>query len=311
MNTLILDTLPELFWKIVDQHRWRKYFFLPEHKIDPRLIDIVVIRTKTKFGFEEFERYPKLKMIIRAGSGYDNIDLTEAKRRDVYVCNTPEANATAAAELTLSFILALVKKHQLSKKSILASEWKENLLPNWELCELKALIVGVGRVGSKVAKTLRELGAEVRGVDPYLKREQWESIGIKRVEYKKGLAWCNLLTFHCPLTVETKGYFNEETLAYLHNPIWLVNTARGGVVTEKAAEIGLDEGKLLGVALDVYDEEPCQIKKYMKDDRIYMTPHTGAYTMVAKERLCNEVIRVWQAFNFDRKLIFPVKHYSG
>ncbi len=309
MNTLILDALPESFWEIVERNKWRKYFICPEDKFDPKLIDIVVIRTKTKFRHEEFERYPNLKQIIRAGSGYDNIDLIEADKRNVYVCNTPEANATAAAELTLSFILALLKEHQLAKQSILASEWKEKLLPNWELCELKAVVVGVGRVGSRVAQMLRSMGAEVRGVDPYLQRDRWRSIGLNSMNYKEGLSWCNLLTFHCPLTAETKDYFNEDTLSYLDKPIWLVNTARGGVVTESAIAKGLEDDKLLGAALDVYDEEPCRVKEYMNDKRVYMTPHTGAYTVAAKERLCKEVIRVWQAFNFEGKVVFRVRRY--
>ncbi len=308
LRTLILEAMPERFHREIEARGWQQWFHNVE---DHPLADgenpgwqAIIIRTKTQFDRRMFERFPDLKLLIRAGTGFDNIELEAAG--DIVVCNTPEANATAAAEHTLSFILALIKNLQQARQNVLQGKWRDGMPFNMEFDELRALIVGVGRVGGRVAKSLQALGASVRGVDPYLTDDERRARGIEFVSYEDGLKWCNLISFHCPLTEETRGYFNEHHLDIPTSPIWLVNTSRGAVVSWDAAEKGVQTGKILGAALDVFDPEPWPATHFAHDPRILLSPHTGARTDAARERLAIETIEVWEAFAIHNKPIHRV-----
>ena len=295
MKTFVMEEMPELFWEMVHSKNWQKFFTKRSE-----IAEIVIIRTKTIFNKKLFTEFPFLKYIIRAGSGIDNIDLKEAHIRNIGVINTPKANAIAAAEHTLSIILNLLKQHQIGKNAILSGTWKEELTPNWELSEIKALIVGVGNVGTIVAKNLRLLGSEVRGVDPYLSQKDWECKQLIPVSFEEGLKWCNLISFHCPLSLETKNYFSMKTLKKTINPIWLINTSRGEVINTKTVSFGLKNKMILGVGLDVFSKEPCEIQQFMHQDNVFISPHVGAFTKPAKQRLSAETLEVWKNLNLRK-----------
>lgn len=305
MKTLVIDELTPYFWQLVDKKGFRTHFLSASANYSE--IEIVIIKTFTKVDRQFLNNFPNLKMIIRAGSGYDNIDLSAAAKREIYVCNTPEANVLPAVEQTISFIYALLKQHQTGKANILDRKWKDNHKLNWEIGDLKALIVGVGRIGSQVAAFLRERGAEVYGVDPYLTEEEWMQKKVEKIGYGEGLKCCNLITYHCPLTSETKDYFSKETLKLLSHPAWLINTARGGIVDQEALKEGLDKGMILGAGLDVYQTEPHPLLSFAGCNNVYLTPHTGAYTAKARQRIAQEIIKVWEAFVLQRTIINRVK----
>lgn len=296
MITLVIDKQTDYFWDLVKQNNLGKYFF---NSYDLNKVEIVIIKTPTTVDQTFLNRYPKLKMIIRAGSGYDNIDLKITSATGIIVCNTPEANAISAFEHTLSLILALIKHHQIAKSSLLNNSWKEYHPLNCEINELQVLVVGVGRIGTRVAQTLKQFGAEVWGHDPYLAANEWEKKGIDPISYYHGLNQANMITYHCPLNSETRDYFSVKTLELLPKPIWLINTARGGIVNEQAINQGLLNGKILGVGLDVFESEPEPNLPFIDSDNIFLTPHTGAYTVAAKKRLANEVISNWLSFVVD------------
>jgi len=301
MKTFVLEPMPDLFWKEIKHNNWQTYFTDIKKKSE-----IVIIRTQTQFDKKMYHEFPKMKMIIRAGSGFDNVDISEAKKHNIIVCNTPNANAYSAYEHTLSFIFALIKQHQESKDQILKGNWKHKLRSNWEISDLKILVVGVGRVGTLVCDTLKSLGAEVRGVDPYLTVSDWEKKNVDKTTFKEGLKWCNTISFHCPLTKETHSYFNIEVMNKLKNPIWLINTSRGKVVDESAVIEGLNSTKLLGFATDVFIQEPWQIKDYANNSNVIVTPHMGAYTKKAKDRMSLETIDVWSNYVFNQKIVSEV-----
>jgi D-3-phosphoglycerate dehydrogenase len=307
MKTLVLELMPDLFWEKISQSGWNEHF-ITEEKFDSKEIGIVIIRTKTIFDKECFQKFPNLKLIIRAGSGFDNIDIIEAQKRNIKICTTPEANAQSAYEHTLSLIFSMIKQHQFAKRSILNKSWKKTIQFSWELSDLRALIVGVGRIGTRVAKTLELLGSAVKGVDPYLTKKEWSKKGIVPVVYEAGLRWCNLITFHCPLTFETKNYFSINTLTQLKNPVWIINTARGGILEEKAVEEGLKTGQILGAGLDVFEKEPCKSRNYFERDNVYISPHTGAFTNKAKQRLVDETLKVWVNYFFNIKLLYEIDY---
>jgi len=294
MKTLVLEPMPNLFWQEIQKKGWNSHF---TDSIDSKdEIEIIIIRTKADFNKDKFAEFPNLKMIIRAGSGIDNIDIHEAQNKNVIVCNTPEANALSAYEQTLSFIFTLIKQLQISKTRVLNHIWKKDFKPNWEISDIKAIIVGVGRVGTQVAQTLKFLGAQIKGVDPYLSNSEWEQKKIEPIKYKEGIKWCNLLTFHCPLSNETENYFSEDVLASLNNPIWLINTARGKVVNESSVALGLSKGKIIGFAADVFEEEPWKIKRFAQNENVLLSPHVGAFTIKAKMRMSLETLEVWSNY---------------
>lgn len=302
MKTLVMERMPELFWQKIKEMSWESYF-LEDTKSDLDKTEIIIIRTKTNFNKGYFRRFPDLKMIIRAGSGFDNIDIPEAEKRNIVVCNTPEANAFSAYEHTLSFIFALIKQHQKCKEMVLKEDWRKDFPANWEISDLKVLIVGVGRVGSRVAGALKFLGAEVKGIDPYLSVSEWKERGVEKISYKEGIEWCNLVTFHCPLTKETQHYFSDPILKELHNPVWLINTARGRIIDESVIESGLLSGKILGFASDVFSQEPWKAQNFAKKDNVLLSPHTGSFTKNAKARMSLETLSVWSEFVFNKLII--------
>ena len=289
-----MEPMPDLLWEEIRKKVWNSIFTEIVDSNDE--IELIIIRTKTNFNEDRFAEFPNLKMIIRAGSGFDNIDIIEAKKRNVIVCNTPEANAFSAYEQTLSFIFALIKQHQICKDRVLNGNWKKDFMPNWEISDLKILIVGVGRVGTRVANALKYLGALEKGVDTYLSISDWKQKNIESLIYKEGIEWCNLLTYHCPLTDETENYFDGEVLDTLINPIWLVNTSRGKVVNESVVEKGILNGNIIGFASDVFTEEPWKVKKIAKNLNVILSPHVGAYTKKAKKRMSLETLDVWSNY---------------
>lgn len=293
MKTLVVDEQPIYFWNEIKANKIENYF---SEALPAGEVEIVVIKTFTNVDQSFIERYPKLKMIIRSGSGYDNIDLISAEKAGIIVSNTPEANTTAAFEHTMAFIFAMIKQHQASKKNLLHMKWKDGLNWNIEINELKALIVGLGRIGTQTAKALQLFGADVFAVDPYLSTKEWQDKDIKQVSYTQGLRKANLISYHCPLTKETTDYFSEETLRNLSQPVYLVNTARGPVVNQDALIKGLNNGRITAAGLDVFDQEPNPQLSYGEYDNVYLTPHTGAYTEAAKIRLAKEVVNTWECF---------------
>ena len=298
MKTLVVEPMPELFWQKIDENGWRDYF-VTETSDD---IEIVIIRTKTQVDKSFITKFPKLKAIIRAGSGFDNIDVNEAVKRNIAVCNTPQANALSAAEHTISFVFALLKQHRIAQDNLLQGSWKNNLQNNWEISDLKVLVVGIGRVGSRVAKILQNLGAEVHGVDPFLNESVWQEKNIESISYQDGLQWCNMLSFHCPLYKDTKHYFNMDILSKFINPFWLINTARGKIVQEQAVVQGLSNKQILGYAADVFTKEPWLGNAFASYNNVYLSPHIGAHTLKAKNRLLKETLQVWKELVFHGKI---------
>jgi D-3-phosphoglycerate dehydrogenase len=302
MLTTVLEKMPNNFWQLLEQNGWQQHFTSKEDK----RAKIAIIRTYTDFDKAKFAHFPNLKLIIRAGTGYDNIDLTEAKKRAVTVCNTPNANAISAAEHTLAFIAAMLKQQQPGKQIIQNKKWRETAQNCWEFAELKVLIIGLGRVGSRTAKLLQSLGAQVKAYDPYLNKLEFKKKQVASTELEFGLGWCNLLSFHTPLTSQTYHYFSVKMLQMLQNPFWLVNTSRGSVIDIAAIKLALEQNKLLGAALDVFPQEPFNMPDFMRADKIYLTPHLGAFTKNAKERMAEETLQVWQKFVFENKIISEV-----
>ncbi len=295
-----MEKMPSHFWQLVQEKKIGGFFM---QEIDPES-QVAIIRTKTNFDLGLLQKFPKLKLIIRAGSGFDNIAVKQALAQGVQVCNTPHANAYSAYEHTISLLLALVKGHRISQNAVLIGDWKKNLPENLEFPDLRVLVVGAGRVGARVAKSLQFLGAQVRCVDPFLDKEQRGDFEF--CSYERGLGWCNVLSFHCPLYDQTFHYFNQKSLGLIKEPIFLLNVARGAVVDELAIAKGIKAKKIQGAGLDVFAVEPTKAPLLQEFENVLLTPHTGAYTAGAKRRMSQESIEVWQEFVENGKVLSPV-----
>lgn len=304
-NTLVLDTMPELFWQIIENEGVKDYF-TKENLVFSEDIETIILRTKSTITESHYKRFPNLKCIIRAGSGYDNIDVIKAKDYEIIVQNTPDANVQSAFEHTIGFLFSLIKNHKQHNDSVLTNKWREGIASNLEFSDLKVLIVGLGRVGSLVAKFVKSLGAEVKFVDPYIDQEKWIKQGIEPITYETGLSWANVVTYHCPLYKQTEHYFSKQSLNFL-NHIFVINVARGGIVDVDAVVKGIDSGTILGAGIDVMESEPWQCEGWENSNKIILTPHTGAFTDKAKDRLSHDCFEAWKDFNFQNRVKHPIR----
>lgn len=303
-NTLVLDEMPSLFWEIVKDNNSQDYF-TEDNLLFSEDIEIIILRTKSTITESYYKRFPNLKCVIRAGSGYDNIDVEKAKDYNIIVQNTPDANVNSAFEHTIGLLFSLIKNHKEHNHNVLENKWRDKATNNLEITDLKVLVVGFGRVGSLVGNFLNSMGAKVKYVDPYLDANNINK-DIQAISYEEGLSWANVITFHCPLYKETRNYFAASSLDFI-NKAYLLNVARGGIIDVDSAIAGLNKGKILGLAMDVMEEEPWQCEGWEDNKKIIMTPHTGAYTEKAKARLAKDTYSTWSAFNFEKIVKHQIK----
>jgi D-3-phosphoglycerate dehydrogenase len=271
-------------------------------------VDGMVAR-KVNVGAEEMDRAPRMKIIARHGVGLDSVDLEEATRRGILVTNTPGANRESVAELALSFMLALARRIPQAQKAmanmpkgdigIFSALLKQYNLTGIDL-EGKSLgIIGTGRIGSTVArKCIAALDMKVKGYDPYVSSEVMKSFGVEKVERLEDmLPKIDFLTVHCPLTQETKGMVGKKELARMKKGAYVVNTARGGIVNEKALLEALNSGHIAAAALDAWEVEPPDPKDpLLNHPNVIGTPHYAGTTEESLYRVgiaaVEEVLRV-------------------
>jgi D-3-phosphoglycerate dehydrogenase / 2-oxoglutarate reductase len=235
--------------------------------------EVVLIRSKTKCTREYIDQAPKLKLIIRGGVGLDNVDAAYAKEKGILVDNTPEASSVAVAELAMALMLAVPNRLVEGHVGMTQGKWLKKELKRTELLGKTLGLLGIGRIGSEVAKRARAFGMRVIAFDPYVKScEVAELKGIDEV-----LATSDYLTLHMPLTDETRGMINEKTLAKTKKGVILVNTGRGKCIDEAALVKALESGQVGWYATDVWMSDPpppeCPL---LKASHVLMTPHIGA-----------------------------------
>jgi len=271
-------------------------------------VDGMVAR-KVNVGAEEMDRAPRMKIIARHGVGLDSVDLEEATRRGILVTYTPGANRESVAELALSFMLALARRIPQAQKAmanmpkgdigIFSALLKQYNLTGIDL-EGKSLgIIGTGRIGSTVArKCIAALDMKVKGYDPYVSSETMKSFGVEKVERLGDmLPKIDFLTVHCPLTQETNGMVGKKELARMKKGAYVINTARGGIVDEKALLEALNSGHIAAAALDAWEVEPPDPKDpLLNHPNVIGTPHYAGTTEESLYRVgiaaVEEVLRV-------------------
>jgi D-3-phosphoglycerate dehydrogenase / 2-oxoglutarate reductase len=239
----------------------------------------LVIRSKFKVTPEILNQCPELQAIVTCTSGYDHIDLAETKKRNITVMYTPDANAISAAELTWALILNARKKVLAAHKDVKAGQWNRDLFLSNELAGYTLGVVGLGRIGSRVAKIANAFEMKVLAFDPYQTEDNFIKAGATRSSYEEVLKQADILTFHVPQTFETKNMFGRSQVEYISPELILVNASRGQVVNEDDVVEALNNNNLSFAAFDVFAKEPLSREsKLMKCQKVLLTPHLGAYT---------------------------------
>jgi D-3-phosphoglycerate dehydrogenase len=273
-------------------------------------VDGMVAR-KVQVGAEEMNQAPRMKIIARHGVGLDSVDLEEATRRGILVTNTPGANRESVAELAITFILSLARRVPQAQKAmanmpkgdigIFSALLKQYNLTGVDLDGKPLGIIGTGRIGSSVArKCIAAFDMKVQGYDPYVSADMMKSFGVQKVErLEEMLPKIDFLTVHCPLTQETRGMVGKRELAQMKKGAYVINTARGGIVNEKALLEALNSGHIAAAALDVWEIEPPDPKDpLLNHPQLLGTPHYAGTTEESLYRVGIEAVE--EALRFLR-----------
>ena len=252
--------------------------------------DALVIRSGTQVTAEIIEAADRLKYIGRAGVGLDNVDLKAATRKGIVAMNTPAGNTTATAEQTMSLILSLARNIPQAYNSVRSGKWDRTSFKGVELYGKVLGIIGLGRIGSTVAKMAKGFGMKIIGYDPYLSAEAAEKRGIEMVPFEDLLKQSDFITLHLPKTPDTVGLIGEKEFALMKPSVRVINCARGGIIDEDVLVKVLKEKKIAGAAVDVYAKEPPDPKHPLFEcDNCVTTPHLGASTSEAQINVAIEI----------------------
>jgi len=263
--------------------------------------EVVIVRSATKLTKDIIDSAEKLKLIVRGGVGLDNIDAEAAKSKNITVLNTPEASTITVAEHTMALLLALTKNIAIADKSVKEGKWEKKKFKGIELYNKTLGLIGVGRIGSTVAKIAKNgFQMKVLGYDPYVKKDILKENGIEPVNsIDELLEKSDIVSLHLPLTPETKNLINRERINKMKDGAIIVNCARGGIIDETALAEALKSGKLWGAALDVFENEPPKNSPLLNLENVVLTPHIGAATKEAQKRVGIESAKT--IINFFKK----------
>jgi len=250
----------------------------------------LVVRSATKVTAQALSNPGRLRVIGRAGTGVDNIDLEAATRAGVVVMNTPGGNSVAAAELTLALLLALARNVTQANAELREGRWERKKYMGVELAGKTLGIVGLGRIGREVARRAQGFRMQVVGYDPYVSKEVAEDSGIRCVTLNELIADSDVVTLHLPVSDETRHLIGADALGRMKSGALLINCARGGLIDETALLEALDSGHLGGAALDVFESEPPADLRLVHHPRVVATPHLGASTREAQVRVGTEIV---------------------
>lgn len=255
--------------------------------------DGAICRSGVKITAESLEGNRRLKAIARAGVGTDNIDKVAATRHGIVVMNTPTGNTLSTAEHAFALMLALSRNIAPAHQSLVEGRWDRGAYMGAQLADKTLGVVGLGRIGQEVAKRAIAFDMRVIGFDPFVSAEQAAKMGIEHVDkVATMLPRVDYLTVHTPLNDHTRNLIDAEAIEQLKPGVRLINCARGGIYNEAALLDGLKSGKLAGVALDVYESEPCTDSPLFQQPGVLATPHLGASTEEAQTQVAVEAVEL-------------------
>ncbi|MFW5986378.1 MAG: phosphoglycerate dehydrogenase [Halanaerobiales bacterium] len=250
--------------------------------------EALIIRSMTKINQKALNRATNLKVIGRAGTGYDNIDIDAATRKGIVVFNTPFGNTISAVEHTMGLMLALSRNIVQANNALHRGKWNRTRYMGQELKGKSLAIIGLGKIGSRVARRAKSFGMKVIANDPYLPREKAENMNIPLLSFKEALENADYVSLHTPLTEETFHILSYKEFAIMKNDAYVINCARGKNINTSALAEALKQNKIAGAAIDVHEQEPFQpednpLLKF--PDRVIMTCHLGGTTSEAMDNV--------------------------
>lgn len=247
--------------------------------------DALIVRSATKVTADLIERAERLKVVGRAGTGVDNVDIPAATKRGILVVNAPESNSVAAAEHTLALALALCRNVPQAHAALVNGEWARSKYGGNELYGKTLGVIGFGRIGQLVAKRALAFDMHVVGFDKFVSAERFRELGVEGVETTDELyERADIITVHLPKTPETVNWIDATALTRMKDGVRIVNCARGELIDLDALAAALDSGKVAGAALDVFPEEPMTEHPLFGRENVVVTPHLGASTAEAQDR---------------------------
>ena len=259
--------------------------------------DGIIIRSATRLTPDILKNQPRLKVIVRAGVGVDNIDLPAATREGVVVMNTPAGNTTSTAEQAMALLLGLARNIGPAAASMKAGKWDRKSFTGSQLAGKTIAVIGLGRIGLTVARRCIAFEMKVLGYDPFLSEDRARSEGIELYrDIDELVGKCDFLTVHTPMTPETEGLISAARIARMKKGVRLINGARGGIIDEKALFDAIQSGHVAGAALDVFVDEPPKDWSLAQLPQVLATPHLGASTDEAQELVAVEAAEIISGF---------------
>jgi len=253
--------------------------------------DAMVVRSQTLVTADIIAAAKKLQVIGRAGAGVDNIDLDAATRHGVIVVNAPGGNTVSAAEHAVALMLALSRHIPQANASLKGGEWRRNDFMGTEVRGKTLGVIGLGRIGTEVAKRAQGLQMKVIGFDPFVSSDHAKTLGVEPTTLQEMIKSADYITLHIPKTAETKNIIGEKELAAAKSNLRIINCARGGLIDEAALVKAIREKRIAGAAIDVYEKEPCTDSILFGEESIIVTPHLGASTTEAQAVSATDVAR--------------------
>ena len=253
--------------------------------------EALMIRSGTQVTSDVIEAAENLRIIGRAGVGVDNVDVPSATKKGVLVVNSPGGNTIAAAEHALALLLSLARHIPQAHSSMMNGKWDRKKYVGNELYKKVLGVVGLGKIGSHVAKVAVAMGMEVIAYDPFISSERAQQMQVKLLDIDDVFKSSDFITLHLPRTKETENLVNSDLLGKMKSNSRIVNCARGGIVDEKALSEALKNGVIQGAALDVYSSEPLSSNSELLsvNEHLILTPHLGASTQEAQENVAIDV----------------------
>ncbi|MBN1961982.1 MAG: phosphoglycerate dehydrogenase [Deltaproteobacteria bacterium] len=259
--------------------------------------DALVIRSATKANAEIIAAGKSLKVIGRAGIGVDNVDLGAATRAGIVVMNTPDGNATTAAEHTIALMMSMARKIPQATASMKAGMWEKKKFMGNELCNKTFGVIGLGNIGRIVADRAVGLKMRVIAHDPFFDADAAAKLNVELVSLDDLVERADIITVHTPLTNATRGLISVKQIEHMKPGVLLVNCARGGIMDEAALLEGLNSGKIASLALDVFSKEPVAANDpLVMHEKVICTPHLGASTMEAQVQVAIDIANQIIAF---------------
>jgi D-3-phosphoglycerate dehydrogenase len=251
--------------------------------------EALMVRSQTKVTADIIEAGRKLQVIARAGVGIDNVDVEAATRCGVLVVNAPTGNTVSAAEHAVALMLALARNIPQANAVLKTGQWKRSDFMGTELRGKTLGLIGLGNVGSEVAKRAQSFEMRILGTDPLVSVEHAKKIGVELVELEQLLGESDFISLHLPLTPQTRGLLDAKRLARVKPGTRIINCARGGLIDDKELVRAIREERIAGAAIDVYEKEPCTESVYFGEDKVIVTPHLGASTAEAQVLAARDV----------------------